>query len=98
MTYQQLLRKLRTLGYEFNRHRIVRGYGDPQAKVMIIGEAPGYRGADRTGVPFTGDRFGQRVQALLIRLLSPTLRHHLTTSLPPYTTNTNFPNCLRSAI
>lgn len=51
-----------------NRHRIVHGYGDPQARVMIVGEAPGYLGADRTGVPFTGDRSGRRVQALLIRL------------------------------
>ena len=27
-----------------------------------------YLGADRTGVPFTGDRSGRRVQTLLIRL------------------------------
>ena len=27
-----------------NRHRIVHGYGDPQARVMIVGEAPGYLG------------------------------------------------------
>ncbi|MCB0230763.1 MAG: uracil-DNA glycosylase, partial [Anaerolineae bacterium] len=33
---------------------------------MIVGEAPGYLGADRTGVPFTGDRSGRRVQKLLI--------------------------------
>ena len=51
-----------------NRQRIVHGYGDPQARVFIVGEAPGYLGADRTGVPFTGDRSGRRVQALLIRL------------------------------
>lgn len=51
-----------------NRQRIVQGYGDPQARLMVVGEAPGYRGADRTGVPFTGDRSGRRVQALLIRL------------------------------
>lgn len=51
-----------------NRQRIVRGYGDSQARLMIVGEAPGYLGADRTGVPFSGDRSGRRVQALLIRL------------------------------
>lgn len=51
-----------------NRRRIVHGYGDPQARLMIVGEAPGYLGADRTGVPLTGDRSGRRVQALLIRL------------------------------
>ncbi len=51
-----------------NRQRIVPGYGDPRAWLMVVGEAPGYLGADRTGVPFTGDRSGRRVQALLIRL------------------------------
>jgi DNA polymerase len=51
-----------------NRHRIVHGYGDLQARVMIVGEAPGYLGADCTGVPFTGDRSGRRVQRLLIAL------------------------------
>ena len=51
-----------------NRQRIVHGYGDPQARTVIIGEAPGYRGADRTGVPFTSDRSGRRLQSLLIAL------------------------------
>lgn len=51
-----------------NRRCIVPGYGDPQARLMIVGEAPGYRGADRTGVPFTSDRSGRRLQALLIAL------------------------------
>lgn len=51
-----------------NRRCIVPGYGDPQARLLMVGEAPGYLGADRTGVPFTGDRSGRRVQALLIRL------------------------------
>lgn len=51
-----------------NRRCIVPGYGDPQARLMIVGEAPGCRGADRTGVPFTGDRSGRRLQALLIAL------------------------------
>lgn len=51
-----------------NRRRIVHGYGDPQARLLLVGEAPGYLGADRTGVPFSGDRSGRRVHALLIRL------------------------------
>ena len=51
-----------------NRSRIVHGYGDPNAQLMVVGEAPGYRGGDRTGVPFTSDRSGRRVQALLIAL------------------------------
>lgn len=51
-----------------NRRCIVHGYGDPSARLMLVGEAPGYLGADRTGVPFTGDRSGRRVQALLMAL------------------------------
>ena len=46
----------------------MRGYGDPQARLLMVGEAPGYLGADRTGMPFTGDRSGRRVQKLLMAL------------------------------
>lgn len=51
-----------------NRRRIVHGWGPVPAAVMIVGEAPGVKGADRTGVPFTGDRSGRRLQAMLMRL------------------------------
>jgi len=36
----------------------VPGFGDPQARVLIIGLAPGAHGANRTGRVFTGDRSG----------------------------------------
>ena len=39
--------------------------GSPQAKVMLVGEAPGRRGAERTGVPFQGDESGRRLDLLL---------------------------------
>lgn len=51
-----------------NRHRVVNGYGEVPAQVMFVGEAPGRLGADVTGVPFTRDRSGRRLQALLIHL------------------------------
>lgn len=51
-----------------NRQRIVPGYGAIPARVMFVGEAPGYRGADQTGVPFTRDRSGVRLQQALIAL------------------------------
>ncbi len=51
-----------------NRHRIVHGYGAVPARVMFIGEAPGYKGGDQTGVPFTRDRSGVRLQRMLIEL------------------------------
>jgi len=51
-----------------NRQCIVHGYGAPDAQVCWIGEAPGYKGGDRTGIPFTRDRSGVRLQRLLIEL------------------------------
>ena len=51
-----------------SRCRIVHGYGDPSARIVFIGEAPGQRGADRTGVPFSGDKSGRALQRILIEL------------------------------
>jgi len=51
-----------------NRRRIVHGYGAADARVLFVGEAPGYKGADLTGVPFTRDRSGVRFQRMLIAL------------------------------
>lgn len=51
-----------------NRRRIVQGYGPSEARVLLVGEAPGYKGADLTGVPFTRDRSGVRLQRVLIAL------------------------------
>lgn len=39
--------------------RPVPGFGDPQARLLIIGLAPGAHGANRTGRMFTGDRSGE---------------------------------------
>ena len=46
------------------RSQVVHGYGDVAADFVFVGEAPG-PGADRTGVPFTGDAAGELVQELL---------------------------------
>ncbi len=35
------------------------GFGDPNARMLIIGLAPGAHGANRTGRIFTGDRSGE---------------------------------------
>ncbi len=51
-----------------NRQRVVPGYGPRPSAIAWLGEAPGRLGADVTGVPFTRDRSGRRLQALLIRL------------------------------
>jgi len=38
--------------------RPVAPFGDPQARFLIVGLAPGMHGANRTGRPFTGDHAG----------------------------------------
>ena len=45
--------------------RPVPPFGDPQARLVIVGLAPGMHGANRTGRPFTGDHAG----ILLYRML-----------------------------
>lgn len=37
----------------------VPGFGDPAARLLIVGLAPGAHGANRTGRMFTGDRSGE---------------------------------------
>ena len=39
--------------------------GPLDARLLIVGEAPGRLGAARTGVPFQGDRSGERLEGLL---------------------------------
>lgn len=38
--------------------RPVAGFGDPEARLLVLGLAPGAHGANRTGRVFTGDRSG----------------------------------------
>jgi len=40
-------------------------WGDPTARLLIIGLAPGLKGANRTGRPFTGDYAGDLLYATL---------------------------------
>ena len=43
----------------------VPSFGDPEAELLIVGLAPGLRGANRTGRPFTGDWAGDLLYATL---------------------------------
>lgn len=43
----------------------VPSFGDPTARLLIVGLAPGMRGANRTGRPFTGDWAGGLLYATL---------------------------------
>jgi len=48
--------------------RPVPGFGDPAARVLVLGLAPGAHGSNRTGRPFTGDASGKFMYPVLHRL------------------------------
>lgn len=45
----------------------VPGFGDRDARLLIVGLAPGLKGANRTGRPFTGDYAGDLLYPTLIK-------------------------------
>jgi uracil-DNA glycosylase family 4 len=45
----------------------VPSFGDPEARLLVLGLAPGVAGANRTGRPFTGDYAGALLYATLTR-------------------------------
>ena len=45
--------------------RPVPGFGDPKARVLVMGLAPGAHGSNRTGRPFTGDASGNFMYPVL---------------------------------
>src|SRR3981081_692497 len=45
----------------------VPGFGDPEARVLVMGLAPGAHGSNRTGRPFTGDASGKFMYPILYK-------------------------------
>jgi uracil-DNA glycosylase len=46
----------------------VPGFGDPHARVLVLGLAPGAHGSNRTGRPFTGDASGNFMYPVLYEM------------------------------
>jgi uracil-DNA glycosylase family 4 len=58
--------------------RPVPGFGDPNARLLLLGLAPGAHGSNRTGRPFTGDASGNFMYPILHRVglaSKPTAEH-----------------------
>ena len=64
---QHQFRRLR-MSYPDYWNQPVPARGNPDAKLVVLGLAPGKHGANRTGVPFTGDASGDLLFATLRKL------------------------------
>ena len=65
--YCQAIAETRRKAYRDQTYwgRPVPGFGDPAARILILGLAPGAHGANRTGRPFTGDGSGDFMYPVL---------------------------------
>lgn len=70
VSYTRLVGKNRVRRYSNEEYwaKPVTGFGDTDAKLLIIGLAPGAHGANRTGRLFTGDHSGQWLMKALYEI------------------------------
>ncbi len=67
MTYREMIAREKRRAYRDCEYwgKPVPGFGDPKARVLILGLAPGAHGSNRTGRPFTGDASGNFMYPVL---------------------------------
>jgi len=80
VAYRQQIGKEKRRAYMDHDYwaRPVPGFGDPKARVLILGLAPGAHGSNRTGRPFTGDASGKFMYPILNKVgfaSQPTAEH-----------------------
>src|SRR3954465_3400637 len=69
VVYRQQIAREKRRGYREWEYwgRPVPGFGDSDARVLVLGLAPGAHGSNRTGRPFTGDKSGEFMYPVLHR-------------------------------
>jgi len=69
VAYRREVARVRRASFRHENYwgRPVPGFGDPQARLLIVGLAPAAHGGNRTGRMFTGDRSGDFLYAALFR-------------------------------
>ena len=75
--------------------RPVPPFGDPDAKLLIVGLAPGMHGANRTGRPFTGDYAGVLLYETLHEFGFSTARESLSADDPLELINCRITNAVK---
>jgi uracil-DNA glycosylase family 4 len=67
VTYREMIAREKRRAYRECEYwgKPVPGFGDPDARVLIMGLAPGAHGSNRTGRPFTGDASGNFMYPVL---------------------------------
>ena len=67
VTYRELIAREKRRAYRDCEYwgKPVPGFGDPNARVLVLGLAPGAHGSNRTGRPFTGDASGKFMYPVL---------------------------------
>jgi len=67
VVYREMVARERRRAYRDCEYwgKPVPGFGDPDARVLVLGLAPGAHGSNRTGRPFTGDASGKFMYPIL---------------------------------